>query len=465
MRTIAVVGAGFTGILTAAWLLRLPTPGPIRVVLTERLARPAGGVAYGTTCRLHVLNVPAGRMSAYADDPDHFLRWAQLVHPSFRGGSFLPRALYGNYLRYLLEDAVAHASARHHFERITGEVGRVDPPNSSGPATLHLADGRSIHADSIVLAVGNCPPGDPPIEDRAFYSGPSYRRDPWDPSIADGLEPDHPVLLIGTGLTMYDIAILLEQAGLRGPIHAISRRGFVPQPHRASTHAPHAYPRPADIDRWPATALGTFKALRALVRRAAAEGVDWREVVTAIRADTPALWERWDTRSREQFLRHLRAFWETHRHRAAPEAAAAIQKLRDSGQLRIHAGRLISMANLGGRAQVRYSPRGGGPARLLEVQRVINCTGPESDPRRVDSPLIRSLFDAGHLTADPLALGIQTTPDGRAIDRTGAPVAWLSVIGLFRKGSLWENTAVPELRVEAERLARRLAAESAPASG
>ncbi|MCC6678841.1 MAG: FAD/NAD(P)-binding protein [Phycisphaerales bacterium] len=465
MQVVAVIGAGFTGILTAAWLLRLPTPQPLRIVLIERLARQAGGVAYGTTCRQHILNVPAGRMSAYTHDPDHFLRWAQLVHPSFKGGSFLPRALYGNYLRDLLEDAVAHAAPGHQLDRITGEVQHIDVPPATGPATIRLSDGRSLEARAVVLAVGNCPPRDPPIADPSFYSRPRYRRDPWHPSIVENLDPAQPIMLIGTGLTMYDIAILLSQAGHAGPIHAISRRGFTPQAHRTSAHAPHGYPRPADIDTWPATALGTFKALRALVRKAAGERVDWREVVTAIRADTPALWQRWDRRSREQFLRHLRAFWETHRHRAAPEAAATIQRLRSSGQLHIHAGRVINIEDTGTAARVTFQPRGAGPVRHIDAQRIINCTGPESDPRLADNPLIRSLVTSGHITADPLALGIQTTPEGLAIDRAGRPVPWLSIVGPFRKGSLWENTAVPELRGETEQLARRLASELAAASG
>lgn len=460
MHAIAVIGAGFTGILTAAWLLRLPTPAPLRVILVERIARQAGGVAYGTTCRQHVLNVPAGRMSAYNHDPDHFLRWAQLVHPTFRGGSFLPRALYGNYLRDLLEEAVAHAATGHQLERMTGEVQDINPPAGPGrPAGLVFSDGRTLETSAVVLAVGNCPPRDPQVPDASFCASPRYRRDPWHPAITDHLDPDRPVILIGTGLTMYDIAILLAQSGLTGPLHAISRRGFLPQPHRASAHAPHGYPRPADLDAWPPTPLGVFKALRAEVRAAAARGIDWREVVTSIRADTPAIWQRWDRRGREQFLRHLRPFWETHRHRAAPEAAAAIQKLRSAGQLHLHSGRLLRLEDTGDAARLTFQPRGSGRARVLEAQRIINCTGPESDPRLADNTLIRSLVTSGFITPDPLSLGMDTTPDGRAIDRAGRPVSWLSVVGPFRKGSLWENTAVPELRGEAERLARRLVAE------
>lgn len=463
MRVVAIVGAGFTGVLTAAWLLRLTSSGPLRIILIERLAKQAGGVAYGTSCRAHVLNVPAGRMSAYANDADHFLRWAQLIHPTFRGGSFLPRALYGQYLRDLLDEAVAHAAPGHQLERMTGEVERIDPPAGGKPAIAHFSDGRTLETDSVVLAVGNCPPRDPPIADPTFYSDETlYARDPWATGATEKLDPAKPIMLIGTGLTMYDIALQISLAGHTGVMHALSRRGFVPQPHRASAAAPHGYPRPADLDQWPATALGTFKALRAEIRKAAQQGVDWREVVTALRADTPALWKKWDRRSREQFLRHLRSFWETHRHRAAPEAATGVQRLRASKRLLIHAGRLVDITRTDQGARVTFRSRGD-DARELVVQRVINCTGPESDPRYVRNTLLRSLAQSGLLTADPLGLGIQTADDGAALDKTGRAQPWLSVVGPFRRASLWENTAVPELRVEAERLARRLV--GSPPSG
>jgi FAD-NAD(P)-binding len=38
-------------------------------------ARPAREVAYATTCEQHLLNVPAGLMSALPDEPSHFLDW------------------------------------------------------------------------------------------------------------------------------------------------------------------------------------------------------------------------------------------------------------------------------------------------------------------------------------------------------------------------------------------------------
>ena len=64
-----------------------------------------------------------------------------------------------------------------------------------------------------------------------------YAKDPWAAGALD-VDPDGEVLLLGTGLTMLDIAIALKEHGHRGVIHAVSRRGLLPQPHRVSIRPP-----------------------------------------------------------------------------------------------------------------------------------------------------------------------------------------------------------------------------------
>ena len=71
---VAIIGGGASGALTAAWLLRGAT-APLSIALIERSGRFATGVAYGTREPVHLLNVPAGKMSADPDDPEHLLRW------------------------------------------------------------------------------------------------------------------------------------------------------------------------------------------------------------------------------------------------------------------------------------------------------------------------------------------------------------------------------------------------------
>ncbi len=106
----AIIGGGISGCLVAAQLLRT-AQAPLRIVLFERMTDVGRGVAYGTENREHLLNVPANRMSALPDQPDHFYEWV-----NERGGrenypasvapeDFVPRWIFGEYVRALLVEA------------------------------------------------------------------------------------------------------------------------------------------------------------------------------------------------------------------------------------------------------------------------------------------------------------------------------------------------------------------------
>ncbi len=439
--------------MVAVHLLR-NAGAPTRILLVERSGRFTAGVAYGTRSDAHLLNVPAGRMSAFPDDSDHFLRWARARDATVTGGSFVPRRLYGKYLAELLDDAEADAPATTSVVRLASEARAIER-TVEGRVRLSLADGRDVMADEVVLAIGNYEPANPPADDAGFYTSDRYARDPWAAGALD-VAQDAPVLLLGTGLTMLDVAIALATRGHTGPIHALSRRGLIPQPHRESASAPHHHDRPATLGAWPRTARGLVRELRREVREAAARDVDWREVVTSIRHDTPALWQSMPREERRRFLRHLRSFWETHRHRSAPATSARIEALRASGQLAIHAARVVAYASRADDVCVSHLPRGSATRAEIRVARVINCTGPDTNLSRVCDPLIQSLRGAGLIRPDDLGLGLDTDASGALIGADGCAADDLFCVGPLRKGRLWENTAVPELRVEAAAMARRL---------
>ena len=313
----------------------------------------------------------------------------------------------------------------------------------------------SIVAHRVVLAIGNFPPANPSVADPSFYADARYARDPWAPDALAG-DPDEPVLLVGTGLTMLDIALALRERGQRAVIHAVSRHGLLPQPHRDAAIAPPHHPRPADLDDWPRTTAGLLRRLREEVDGAAQDGIDWREVHTSLRADTPALWMSLSRPEKERFLRHARPYWETHRHRSSPGTAAAIQRLLASGDLTVTAASVLGFEPAGGLVDARLRLRGRAAEVTVRVGRVVNCTGPETDLRRVDEPLVEQLLRGGQAMPDPLGLGLQSTDRGELIGADGRASDRLLLVGPLRKGLLWENTAVPELRVEAEQMARYL---------
>jgi uncharacterized NAD(P)/FAD-binding protein YdhS len=456
MDTFAVIGSGFSGTMIAAHLLR---SGAGRVVLIERSGRFGRGVAYGTTCASHVLNVPAGRMSAFEDDGDHFLRWARERDSAVQGGSFLPRMVYGEYLESVLrqaETAAPGAMERCHDEALALREGRRGP---GGCVEVVLRSGRSIMVDRVVLAIGNFAPADPPLRDAAALQNSRYLRDPWELPRYDTLDREQGVLLVGTGLTMIDVVLELAARGWRGPITAISRRGLLPQPHRSPAKPTHPEP-PSDLAEWEPTAKGMLRSLRAEVRKQARQGTDWREVVTSIRHDTAALWRSMPLAERRRFLDRLRAYWDTHRHRAAPQAWSAIEGMMRTGRLNVRAARLCALRPAASGLSASILPRGSGASEELSVGAVINCTGPETNLARIQDPLLRSLRDAGLIRTDELGLGLDADADGAVIGASGRPSSWLYAIGPLRRPQLWETTAVPELRIQAAELVRVLTARA-----
>jgi len=463
--TIAIVGGGFSGTLTAVHLLRGEWPGGVRVVLINRSGPLARGVAYGTRSAAHVLNVPAARMSAFPHDEEHFLRFARGRDPRVAGGDFVPRSLYGDYLEWVLEEAVAAAAPGTRFtHRVARVVDARAAPEGGAELVLEEAGGRSVlAADRVVLAAGSYSPADPPVPDAAFFAGDSrYVRDPWAPGALDGVDRERPILLVGTGLTMLDIAQELHGRGVAAPILALSRRGLLPRPHRS----PAAPPRPVELGA--ALLAGPWTARRYLreVRRAVAAhpDVDWRDVLASIRPVTPALWAALPLAERARFLRHLQPYWDVHRHRAAPEIFSAVEALLREGRLRIAAGRLLRLEAGRDGVTVRFRRRGERTAEEVKVGTVVNCTGPSGNVAALGEPLFDTLLRQGVLTPCPLGLGIRTDSGYALVDREGVASDTFFHVGPLLKADHWESTAVPELRVHAARLAARLRGAETPAA-
>jgi uncharacterized NAD(P)/FAD-binding protein YdhS len=454
-RTVVVIGAGFSGTLAAAHLLRQGIGAPLRVVLVNRSGPIARGVAYGTRSEAHVLNVPAGRMNAFPDDEGSFLRFAQRRDPAITGGSFVPRHLYGQYLEEVLHDAIRAAAPDTLLEHGVGEATRL--ALTADGAEIAFAGGPTVVADRVILAVGNYAPADPPVADTTFFASPRYVRDPWVRGALGVVGTSDPVLLIGTGLTTVDIALELRQRGVRATMHAVSRRGLLPQPHRTHGAPPTFAHAPPDIDSGPATILHYLASVRRHVRRLEAQGVDWREVIGSLRPITPRLWHRLDTGERARFLRHVRPYWEVVRHRMAPAPAEAFAGLLDEDALVVHQGRVLGFELEDDAVAVAIRPRGRDAVTSLRVAWVINCTGPSSDVRALHDPLLDSLLAGGLLRPDPLALGLEVSDDLALVDVSGNPSQVLYYVGPLLKARHWEATAVPELRVHAARVAQVVA--------
>jgi uncharacterized NAD(P)/FAD-binding protein YdhS len=424
MSRVAVIGAGASGALQALHLKRAGA----EVALIERGPAPGRGVAYGTTRPEHLLNVPARRMSAFSDDPDHFTRWF-----SGRAGGgpedFAPRMLYGDYLQGLLAEAGIAA--------VGGEA--VDVAEGA----VRLAHGGAIAADAVVLAPGNFRPATPRGIDPAAL-GAAWVEDPWAGGL-DGLGARDVVLLLGTGLTAVDVALTLDATGFRGRIVALSRRGLAPR-----AHGPRE-PMVAPSEDLPASCVALLRRVRARSRE-----LDWRSAVHELRSVTQAVWGAASLEERRRFLRHLRPWWDVHRHKIAPAIGARIEAMQAEARLAVAAGKLVSAEAVEEGARLSFRMRGGEAVETLRVARIVNCTGPETDIVRAGEPLLSALLQAGRIRQDRLGIGIEVDGECRAIGADGAASETLFVIGPVTRGTFWESVAVPDIRAQAERVAARL---------
>ena len=456
-RTIAIVGAGFCGSVLASNLLRRPPAEPTRILLIERGTRLSRGMAYAAHDVPYILNVPAGRLSVNPDDPMEFLRFARQAHPEADAEDFLPRALYGDYLQEVLDRAELAAPPHVTLIRMFGEVTRLGVIASSAAQTsleAHFADRAPVAADQVVLALGN-----PRSALHSWAIGvahhPAYIHDPW--TLPRKLQAHHSVLIVGSGLTMVDVALALSLEPGRLPlVRAISRHGLLPLGQ--TIFRPTAVQGSGEALLSVASSLRcVLAASRALASDVERLGGDWREVVTFIRHLAPELWRRLPLAERRRFLRHVQPYWDVHRHRLPPRMAQRIDHMRRSGRLEVHAGRIRQLVPEGEELRVIWRRRGKDRDESFAAHAVINATGPDYALHRSTDPLLRSLSDQQLVRADELGLGLCTGPHGACIGADGTPRGDLFYLGPMLRADHWEATAVPELRAHAEGLARHLA--------
>jgi uncharacterized NAD(P)/FAD-binding protein YdhS len=450
---VLIVGGGFSGTLLAINLLR--HDGPRATLVERRGTQVARGVAYSAAHPDHLLNVRAGNMSALPDEPDHFVRWleargleAQGLEAQGHGGrtSFASRTTYGSYLRALLDDARARAPGR--LRIVEGEAAGLVAAGDGVTLTLAGGEtgGETVWGDTAVLAVGNLPPHDPPGLGAASLSPDNYSPDPWAADIGRGLGDDDTVVLVGTGLTAIDAALLLDAGGFRGRILALSRRGLVP--HR---HLDGQPPCVGVLERPSGAVSGIVRHVRARAREAG-----WRDAVDELRPMTQIMWAAASRAERARFLRHARPYWDVHRHRLAPAVADRIDALVHGGRLRFAGGKPIGTEANGAGVTLRWRPRGSDAVEVTRAARIVNCTGPQGDLLRSREPLLRSLLEAGTIRPDPLRLGLEVDASSRVVGRDGIASDRLHAIGPMTRGGLWEVVAVPDIRRQAWSLARRL---------
>jgi uncharacterized NAD(P)/FAD-binding protein YdhS len=457
-KTFVIVGAGFSGTVLAANLLRRPPAVGADIVLIERSSVMGRGVAYAAHEFPYLLNVPAVRSSADSRDPLQFLRFAQGRLPNVDGEDFLPRALYGDYLQDLLLRAEREAAPHVRLIRVFGEVTGIARSGDGAALAAEFADRAPILADALILALGS--PSVPlPRWAEELNGHAAFRQDPR--NLPETLGSEHSVLIVGNGLTMADAASVLSRHPERVPtLHTISRRGLIPKTQTTF----HMAAMRGSGETLLSSAHSLRKLLRAcrgLAREVEKLGGDWREAIAFIRSLAPALWRQMPEAERRRFVRHVQVHWDTYRHRLPPQLTERLENLRRSGKLKVRAGRIQEVVAIDRRRlAVTWRPRGSGAAAQLTVDMVVNATGPNYNIERSPDPLIISLRGVGLVSPDALRLGMRTARFGACVDVHGRASERLFYVGPMLRADHLDATAAAELTHHAEQLAAHLAGSS-----
>ena len=447
IRPVAVIGAGFSGTMAALHLL--PRLGARAILLCERGERFGRGVAYATSDSWHLLNVRATNMSAFPDQPRHFLDWLDAhatthtddIHTT-PAGTFVSRRIYGDYLASLLTTAVSGREGASRLILVPDEV--VDLVLEPGGYQLVLAGGVTHRIAGAVLAAGNLLPESAGSE--------RHVADPWTVPFTEGLQDGAPVVIVGTGLTMVDIALHLRHAGFGGPVVALSRRGLQPQPHAAAPPWPlPSFSKPER--RSPARLL---RRLRQEIAAAAAQGLPWQSVIDSVRQETSEIWRGIQTDQQGSFLRHARPWWDVHRHRMSPPVSAALDTMTATGFLTVRAGHIVDIEEENEATIVHFRPRGTAEIETIAAQRIIEASGSVA-PDRCGMPLLQRLTERGLVRLDRHRLGFDQADDLSLIGASGEKTPGLWGLGPLGTGAFWECVAVPDIRLQAVRVADGIA--------
>jgi len=454
MNHIGIIGGGFSGIVTAVNLSRLST-GPLRISIVNAGYPLGRGVAYSTRNSNHLLNVAARNMSALADQPAHFLEWL-LTRSEYYEESvarlrekFVPRRVYGDYLHGLFYSQTCSAAEKGvSIETISAEATDIVP--KSGGASVALSNGQSFEATRVVLATGN--PAPPNLKLQGLDPAhPKCFQNPWSDWQSKLKDLTENVILVGTGLTAIDATISLQDLGWKGKIFAISRNGLLPLSHFKGMEYPEWLDGKADK----ITLREALRAFERNYRNAEAQGVNPAILVDKLRPITQQIWQNFSLADKKRFNRHFRTRWNVVRHRIAQSIHQQLLESMSFHRLEIVKGRLTEASEYGD--QIVVTVKTGGSFRRIEGGALINCTGPSESCSRSQSPLYANLLSRGLVQPDEMDMGIKVSPEYAAMDKSGKSSGFLYALGPVLKGSLWESSAVPELRSQAFRLAEILA--------
>lgn len=454
-RCIAIIGAGFSGTLTAINTLKANSAEGLRILLIEKTRQTCRGLAYRYDDDNLLLNVPAGNMSALADEPNDFVAFCEELDPAFNTKSFISRRLYGEYLEQKLKDAMDQYPGV--LSIVNAQVNAVQLSTDCKSYRLQLEGAEDVMADKVVLALGHFAPKLPAGIQLTVSS---QVVNALDFAAIDALDRNAPVAVLGMGHTAIDAVFRLTSCNPDRKVYMISRRGLLPFGHRFNPQPPRTSGFPSWLASIPVTIRAYTRAAREEAKVREAHGGNWRDMLNELRPHTATIWKSFSDSQRRKFLQRVLPYWDIHRHRLAPASERRIKQLIESGQVVQMAGKVTRVEQACSGVQIEVALRGLKGMSSIQVGALINGTGPGYDITAVDQPILNQLLCDGLIKQDKQKIGLEVDEQYQLITAQGDSLHGLHYIGPMLKASFWEAIAVPELRIHAQQLGRRLATQS-----
>ncbi len=456
---IAIIGAGFSGTLVLANVVKTAQKN-YSIAIIDKLESFNKGIAYNPSSSMFLLNVATKKMSAFSDEPDHFLNWVckqnsfDLFSREALANSFLPRDIYRQYLSSIWDDAIEEAKSKNIqiecFYSFAEHINLIDEKY-----TVTTESGDSIITNQVILATGNQTPSNKALRQKLDNNHSRYFQNPWKIETITNFEPELNILIIGNGLTMVDTTLGLVENHFQNKIYALSPNGFNVIPH---LHNNIACTFDLNIDDPDFSLTHLLRKVNVEVKKLSKLGITSEPVVDALRSKTQEIWKKLTVAERQSFMRHLRHIWGVSRHRIAPHIYRKIQNLRINKKLEVIAGEIHKISDAGTHLEVTLFNKKSNKFKTIQVSRIINCTGPQTNLKESENALLHKLFIEGFLSQDELNLGTKIDlKTYEILDSNNKRVPCFYTLGVNLKGELWESVAIPELKVQAKEVAQIVA--------
>jgi uncharacterized NAD(P)/FAD-binding protein YdhS len=411
---------------------------PFRLFLVEPSASLGRGVAFGGHHPLHLLNVRTRDLSIRSGQPGDFLSWVfhQLDQGENDAGlheglahTFLPRQLFGEYVRQRFFEAVERRKDVE-LDIVNGVA--TDCIADEGRFQIHVGGAQPLSADVVILATAY----------GLQSASTTGALAPYGSLAAKQLAMAKSIVLIGSGLTMVDVLLSARREGFLGRAIVISRRGQLPRPHAPKGVVPQEIGLPR-FKRMSVLTAG----VRIACEAADIHGTPWQAILNGLRSSLQDIWQGLAVEEQARFLRHVRPFWDAHRHRLPLEVYGRLRSEFDDGRALLVRGRVTGVERTREGFRLILKRPGSEEAEVMETDLAFD-----------DSPLIKSLLSQGLARPDAHRFGLVVKADGQVMGRGHAVTPGLFALGPLCQGSLWEITAVPEIVGQADAAASSLAA-------